>query len=270
MSESPRVPRILDIWIADAGSSGAIPRSLLDLLDPMEEKRTKDLRQPADRRRYMISRILLRKALSCSFGGDPKAWQFIVGETGKINLAHLQNLPLIDFSISHSGRAVVIAVTSMGKVGVDVERMDSGAAEGFGDSATFDGVFTKRELRYLESRPLETRWEYAVKLWTVKESYAKLLALGFQLDFASFEALPGPWRIHHPGLTMPIHLETHELDLGPERYHLALASRPMGEAIPFASVRMLDLPMLETRSSQKDFEIAKIARGPVSVSLISR
>lgn len=258
----------LEVWITDLNSFGVIRPEHLDLLEPSEEVRANEMRQGLDRRRFLLGRILLRKALSAALGGDARQWRFITGNTGKVSLAHHHDFPLTDFSISHSNNAVVIAISTAGRVGLDIEQMNPAV---FGSSTlkeTLANSLTARELRYLESRSPETRWRQALQIWTIKEAYVKLLGLGVGIDFNEFEVMPSPWRVFHStGPGGALHLETHEVTIGEESYHLALTARPTEQDVPFAHVRVVDAAALDRDMPEKtEGSSEKIQCGLTSVS----
>lgn len=226
----------LEVWITDLEAMGPVPRTLLNLLEEGEEERAKTMRLGKDRKRYLVGRILLRLALSHLAGGDPRAWRFITGKTGKVKLAHLPGTALIDFNISHSENAVAVALSSSGQVGVDVEIEKKAVTEGNVIDATPLIAFSKREREFLSTQPQEKRWKEMLRLWTIKEAYAKLIGAGIEQEFSeidvSDEAL-GP-------KIGTVCLESYELKLRSENYHLALAARPHAGRVPPAAIRIVD------------------------------
>ena len=208
-----------EVWIADTDSFGAIPLSLFDLLDTSEKERAGTIASTQDRRLFVVSRILLRHALSTVLGGSPRDWRFGVGEQGKPILCDSQDSSSVDFNLSHSGSAVAVSISvsrsSEGRVGVDIELVDP---EGFrGSAAPLSLFYSARELAILYRLPPALRWKETLRLWTVKEAYAKFLGLGIHLDFSKLEV---------PSFSSKICLETHLLTVGGRQYQLALASTP--------------------------------------------
>lgn len=200
-----------EIWVADSQALGAIDRSLLNILEPAEEERAKRYRRGLDARNHLISRILLRSALSRLLGGDPREWRFITGDTGKVMLAHRPGVPFVDFSISHCDGAVAIAVSRSGKIGIDVESLEA------------EQVFAREEVR---------RSSGLIRLWTRKEAYSKLLGMGINADCGLgseadvFDAPAG------------IAIETHDLALSSGNYQLSVATTRSAEQ-PSSSPRVI-------------------------------
>jgi 4'-phosphopantetheinyl transferase len=207
---------MIALWLLDTDSFGMIPRSLLNLLDSTEEEKSKVLR-PADQRRFLISRIALRQALSNVFGGDPRAWRFIIGKSGKVNLAHCYGMPLADFSLSYSGKAMALAVSTSGPVGLDLEEAARDAAPSH-ETVFPDHQFSDGEKKYLEQIPEKTRWSETLKIWTRKEAYSKLLGLGLHLDYSKLDVTT------EPAQRSGVKIETQEVSIAEKPYYLSLVS----------------------------------------------
>ena len=199
---------MIQLWVADADSAGFIPRRLLDLLDASETEKLRRFGRVSDRRSYLISRILLREGLSRLMGGDPRKWKFAIDDAGKPRLSELSATTPVDFNLTHSGSAVIAAVSSSCRIGVDIERIDR-------PEIPIDVAFTEREIDLLMSEPPEGRWKRTLRLWTLKEAYAKLLGQGFHLEFSEMDVSSAP---------RGVHFETHELILESESYCLAIAA----------------------------------------------
>ena len=210
---------MIALWLLDTDSFGIVPRRLLNLLDRGEEERARLLR-PAEQRRFLISRIVLRQGLSSVIGGEPRSWRFIIGATGKVNLAHCYDNPSADFSISYAGNAVAIVVSTSGSVGVDLEEAAGG------DSASARTVFptaqfSEREGKYLGRLSGDEQWGETLKIWTQKEAYSKLLGLGLHMDFAQLDLLAGP------PPDSGIEIETRQVSIAKRSYCLSLAMQKL-------------------------------------------
>ena len=235
----------LEVWITDVEAAGSVSDAEINMLDATEMGMLKNIRLETERKRYLLSRLLLRKALSHLIGGNPQDWRFERDRNGKPKLSAVHGAPNVDFNMSHSGNAVVVAVSSAGEVGVDVERIGDVEMRNAAVDGIYDSVFTERELESLKFQPGFSHAEDTLKMWTVKEAYAKLLGVDAALNVFDFEVAPAPWRVMSsptdlgPDETETIHLETHELMFGDERYHLALAARPVTGAARPALLRLV-------------------------------
>lgn len=160
------------------GDPAALEPALRRWIDADSMARIGRLRQPLDRLRSMLGRLLLRHGLRLR--GVEDAASVVIGRYGKPRLAD----GLVEFNLSHAGRWVVCALANTA-VGIDVEQVrpfDLQLARRF---------FHPRECAALASLPAAAQHDYFFRLWTAKEAYMKALGLGFQRDMASFCVAPG-------------------------------------------------------------------------------
>jgi phosphopantetheinyl transferase len=230
---------MIEVWLVDPEEPAALPSGLLSIVDRSEYARSRLLQIPHDRRNFLISRILLRLALSRQLGGDPRDWQFIVGKTGKVRLAYRPGSELVDFSISHAEGIIGVALSPRGPVGLDLERIPTGEK---GVAGLHDLLihFTATEAAALARFPEAERPGATVTLWSMKEAYAKYLGTGVETDFSGLK-LPGPGEVS---------LWTRTLTLPDRKYSLALVADPGETArVQNVSLRELELPE-EQRATQ--------------------
>jgi phosphopantetheinyl transferase len=88
-------------------------------LEPWEIERAHRFRLARDRTRYVTSHALLRQVLAECVGSKPRNLRFGFGPCGK---PFLESERSVDFSMSRSGEAAVIAVARQRPVGIDLER----------------------------------------------------------------------------------------------------------------------------------------------------
>ena len=239
---SHRTKSRIDIWMVSLDTSlASLPPDYLDMVGKREREKFARFRREADRRRYLVSHVLLRLALSAASAEpvDPRRWQFNVAEKGGPSVAAAAGLPLLHFSLSHSKRLAAVAVSSSFSVGVDVEFLDANS-----DTVPADLVLAAGEHQWLRSRPAATRWLDFVRLWTVKEAYAKLLGEGVYLDFASFEVAMDPLRLVRSETgkkhSSDLHLLTREVRVPDGSYQLSLAARSLSRGDPQVALHVLD------------------------------
>ena len=131
------------------------------------------IRNLEKRHRSLATRSVLRRALSASVGGKiaPEEWRFDRSETGKPRL--LNAAGTLNFSCSHTRWASIVAVSTIGPIGIDIE---SGA---FPSNETWlADVFTPSECSVLKTMPEEEREAAVSRLWSLKEAYLKMLGTG--------------------------------------------------------------------------------------------
>ncbi|MGW1625528.1 4'-phosphopantetheinyl transferase family protein [Streptomyces sp. NPDC002172] len=136
-------------------------------------------RRPA----FVASRLLLRHAAAHALGAAPADIDVARAPEGRPFLRGCEEL---DVSVSHTGDLAVVALSRSGRVGVDVESATRTVA-GLGAE-----VLTAHELAALAQLPDPHRARALLRLWTLKEAYAKALGHGLRLPFASFGFAPLP------------------------------------------------------------------------------
>jgi len=165
----------IDFWIYrfDHGLTPAVRDRCAALLTDEERDRVARFQMQDRRDQALIARALSRRALSRRFDVKAEDWRFSVTERGRPFVAGED--AAIDFNLSHAAGCVVCAVAQNIRVGIDVERL--ARADDIHEVST--RVFSKAERERLESGGPDA----PVRLWTVKEAYAKALGLGLGIDF---------------------------------------------------------------------------------------
>ncbi|NOY13840.1 MAG: 4'-phosphopantetheinyl transferase superfamily protein [Deltaproteobacteria bacterium] len=168
-----------------------IPLAATEKIEPLKALLSADERARADRfvdpakgRQFIFSRSCLRQILARYLRTDPAAIIFCYGRRGKPFLS-LETLPAYYFNLSHSGRWLLLAVTTVGDVGVDIEQLDSQLD--YQSLAT--QFFTAHELSQLKSCRTNRRRREFYRLWTLKEARLKSTGEGFS---SSVEPLSNP------------------------------------------------------------------------------
>lgn len=169
-----------------------------------------------DAQRSLLGEVLIRHLISEISGSKLPDHPFSTGEKGKPAPEGYRG---IHFNISHSGRWVVVAL-STDIVGVDVERMrkvPEGVAHRF---------FSEAENKMLQNATDDgQKADIFFTLWTIKESFLKAIGKGLTKSLSSFTVVQTG--DHHFSLTNDpeaegFHLRVFELSEG---YKLAVCAR---------------------------------------------
>jgi 4'-phosphopantetheinyl transferase len=134
------------------------------------------------KRERRLARALVRIALARLTGREPGEWHFVRSDAGKLLVVADQVLPL-DFSISHARGLVVCAVTSPGRIGVDIEHFGRHVQS----STIAKRFFTPAEAKAVESAPDDARSAKFLQLWALKEAYLKAHGTGLSESLQSVE-----------------------------------------------------------------------------------
>ncbi len=166
-------PGEVHVWRTLVADFDAASPALLDTLSDDEWARAARLRIADDRRRFIVTRGLLRRVLGGYLNIDAAEVAFAYGPNGKPMLTPAFDTRL-QFNVSHAGDIALIAVSYERPVGVDVEQirpLDDVAA-------LADMVFTPTERAVWQALPGSESLEVFFKLWTRKEALLKGLGAG--------------------------------------------------------------------------------------------
>lgn len=171
-----------DVWWADPAG---VRERHLRLLSPQERQRRDSLRQPADRDRFTAARALLRLAVAEATGVDACD---VPVEASCPDCDRAHGKPSVpgwglEVSLSHSRHRVVVAVTTAGPVGVDVEWVDQDVQVG-GIALHVLSADERRAWCDAGGRPrARDFYEY----WVRKESVVKATGDGLRIPLTAVE-----------------------------------------------------------------------------------
>jgi 4'-phosphopantetheinyl transferase len=154
------------------------------LLSADERARADRFHFARDSRRYVVTRATLRRVLGAQLGRHPSSLAFDVGPRGKPSLA---GTPL-HFNVAHAGELALIALTTLGEVGVDVEPL-----EPMDDVETIaERFFSPAEREALRALPAAARTDAFLTCWTRKEAYVKAIGEGLACPLDAFDVTLAP------------------------------------------------------------------------------
>lgn len=134
-----------------------------------------------------------------------------------------------DFSVSHSGGFVLVAVGVGVRVGVDVE---AAPFEAFRSAALRRRMLTPAEHDRLARVPTDARLPHLARVWTAKEALVKASGEGLRRDFRRFAV---PALLEAPVFRLEAALAVLSRDAPPEVHRLTpLLAAPMPDAPPEA------------------------------------
>lgn len=155
---------------------------MYQLLSADERERVGRFRRIADAKRSIIGRGYLRMLLGWAVGLRAEHLQFEYDEFGKPSLAASYGSQL-QFSVSHSGNLVLLALASGRSIGVDVElvRTDIDVTD------LARRFFSTAESEKLAALTGPALYEGFFACWTRKEAYVKARGQGISLPLDAFE-----------------------------------------------------------------------------------
>lgn len=166
------------VWPLLIGAGTAA--EMAPLLTPDEKEHSERYVFSAGQESFVAGRGLLRRVLGDYLDTDPRRLLLKADRHGKPRLAGRWAGDL-DFSVSHSGAIVLVAV-GRGSVGIDVEEIRGDVAY----EQIVSRFFSAAEREALESLPAASRMRAFFNCWVRKEAYVKAKGLGLTMDFAGF------------------------------------------------------------------------------------
>jgi 4'-phosphopantetheinyl transferase len=155
-------------------------RELLNAEERLQERR---FYFEKDRRRYLVTRALVRTVLSRYASVLPAAWTFSSNAYGRPEIANVEgSVAGLSFNISHTHSLIVLGVTRSRALGVDVENVR--AREVSLDIAR--RYFAPVEVEHLSLVPPHEQQYRFFEYWTFKESYIKARGMGLSLPLDKF------------------------------------------------------------------------------------
>lgn len=174
----------IHIWRIDINNPTVdVDHLFSDILSDDEKRRADRLRSEKDKRRFVVSRGLLRENLGSYLGAEPSDINFDYNKYGKPNIKPKYNSGNIKFNVSHSANLAIYAISKNREIGVDLEYIR--------EVRTADKIikrfFTKQETDFYHSQPEGKRNLAFFTLWTRKEAYSKARGMGIGLPLREFD-----------------------------------------------------------------------------------
>jgi len=163
----------VEVWWAQLDVPPVRLAALRALLPP--EERREGERYRCDPQRLLAARGLVREILGRRLGFDPASLRLGRTAAGK---PYLVDSPrALAFNVSHASEWLVVAASTHGAVGVDVERLRADVD----CAAVARHMFSAGEISALEALPAaERRWGF-FSCWARKEACLKAIGTGFAI-----------------------------------------------------------------------------------------
>ncbi|MFF0725463.1 4'-phosphopantetheinyl transferase family protein [Streptomyces sp. NPDC004134] len=133
----------------------------------------------AVRYRFAAAGLLLRFAAAAALRTEPGALDLARRPGGR---PYLRGLEELEVTLTHSDELVAAGLSRVGRIGVDAEPADRRPAL----DAVRSRILTPAESADLDRMPAGRRTAHLLRLWTLKEAYAKAMGQGLRMDFTAF------------------------------------------------------------------------------------
>ena len=151
-------------------------REYLHIISEDRQLKLNNYRFHDDIKRSLFGDLMARYLANIKLGLKSADILFCSNEFGK---PYIRHYPEFNFNISHSGKWVVCALSRL-PVGIDIEHMKES------NLSIAKRYFTNEEYKIIINSCEETRKEMFYRLWTLKESYIKLIGKGLSVPLNSF------------------------------------------------------------------------------------
>ncbi len=138
----------------------------------------------ADRARYARAHRMLREALQAATGKQAGRLVLVPGHNSRPRLQGADDS--LDFNLTHAGAFAACAVSTAGRVGVDVETV----VPGFDFQSLLYRVATKQEQARLAAMDEPDARRHFYRLWVLKEALGKAIGEGVGLPFDRIRLCP--------------------------------------------------------------------------------
>ncbi|HEX8286908.1 MAG TPA: 4'-phosphopantetheinyl transferase superfamily protein [Pyrinomonadaceae bacterium] len=164
----------IDVWLVPLELNNT--SELKHIISDDEKARAERFRHETDKTRYITARAFLRIILGKYLQINPRRICFGYNKYGKPSISG--DIPTnIKFNLSHSENLSLVAVTEIGEIGVDIERVK----KSFVDLQMAMQFLTRREIKHFQTLSGAERDLFFFDCWTQKEAFLKACGTGFSL-----------------------------------------------------------------------------------------
>ena len=184
----PRTSLILSsndvhLWRANLDQSDECVKQIAQMLSEEEQRKTERFHLDKDRKRFIVTRGVLRTILSRYLDVEPNRLRLGYCSLGKPYLVEKSNGEEICFNLSHSHNLSLYAFTRGRQIGVDIEYIHP-ITEADQIVARF---FSSNEHAIWQQLPKGQKQEAFFNCWTRKEAYLKARGEGLSLPLDQFD-----------------------------------------------------------------------------------
>lgn len=175
----------IDIWLAFYDEMEDVHQltAMRALLNEDERVQEAKFYFADDRKRYLVTRALVRTVLSRYVDMAPADWAFSVNQYGRPAIASgTPGAHGIGFNVSHTRGLIALGVARERTLGIDIENLFARQ----GSPHVADRFFSPIEVEMLASVPASLRHDRFFEYWTFKEAYIKARGMGLSLPLDRF------------------------------------------------------------------------------------
>lgn len=171
------------LWRAKLDQSDECIKQLAQMLSEEEQRKTERFHSDKDRKRFIVTRGVLRTILSRYLDVEPNRLRLGYRSHGKPYLVEKSSGEEICFNLSHSHSLSLYAFTRSRQIGVDIEYIRP-IPEADQIVARF---FSLNEHSMWQQLSKDQKQEAFINCWTRKEAYIKARGEGLSLPLDQFD-----------------------------------------------------------------------------------
>lgn len=176
----------IEVWLARFDADADQVARCASLLSRDEQQRARRFHFEHGRRRFIVTRGILRRLLGSHLDLAPAAVAFGYGKNGKPFVAG--GTTRIHFNVSHAHERAFYAISGSRALGVDIEYLNRDVDY----NRLARRFFTPREYSELQRIPECDRKYAFLTCWTRKEAVIKATGDGLSLPLSQFEVSVAP------------------------------------------------------------------------------
>jgi len=169
-----RIDMTIQLWHGNIAAEDAHYQNYWRILDADEQAHAEKIKNSLLHKRYVEVHGRLRMVLAQTLNEPPEKIRIKKAEHGK---PYLADTPELAFNLSHSGRAMVIALAWHCQLGVDMECCKPRG----GLLGLVDKCFAEEESAYWHELPEAQKTVGFYRFWTRKEAFVKATGRGIGL-----------------------------------------------------------------------------------------
>jgi len=188
----------IDIYVVKIPDQPVLPQLVerLGVLDAEEQEQYGRYRVDFKKVEFLVGRLMLKGLIGQHLGRRPEEITFVKNHYGKLYLPDaLRPAEPLHFNLTHSGKRIVVAVTTYSEIGVDVEETTKDHLN------LMPSVYQEMEIDFVNAQPdMAGKHDAFYMLWTRKEAHMKAVGMGMSLPPNSFHvplererAVRDPW-----------------------------------------------------------------------------
>lgn len=172
------------VWRLDLSGDSYIVSHLRSTLAADEQEQSKNFKFEVDRNRFVVRRALRRHILASYAHTTTDAIAFVYGAFGK-PYARVRGGAGPKFSMSHSGRFALCAISMSADIGVDLEQLRDVAER----DEIVRNMLSAREFSHYRMVPQECQATEFLRLWTAKEACVKAIGSGLHVPLPGIDTM---------------------------------------------------------------------------------